>query len=338
MPGRDKVGEVREGRNSLQGIGKEVGEYILVLDDLSWDEISEQMGWEPADLVHARSLEVYLLDQQLDQLPPCDSIIGIGTKLAIEAAKYFAWKKEAKFICIPGSLDTDAFARPSIEIWQNSIPQYLGKIYADTLILDYDLLRNVPDEVNISGAAHLLAVHTACFDWEYAKKQGKSRVIYSHKAVDEARKMLDDFSYSLSDLRICNDKGLRALAEGYLKLQEICTETENTRVRVGSEHYFKLELAERLQRPLDDGGTLALGIFLMARLQNNKPEQVISMLDELGLDFQPMNLDVSAAHLGASLMDLRYFVERKQGLFYTCINDSNMDEEWAFEMMQGLIF
>lgn len=338
MSDRNQLGVIREGSGSAKGIGKEEGKYVIVLADLSWEDCQDFIGGEPEDIVQVRNLEEYWLEEQLDQIPPCDKIIGLGSKMALEAAKYLAWKKELPLITIPRTLDTDAFIQPEIDIFQNYQPFRIGEISPDILVLDYDMMRSVPEDFNIAGVANLLAVHTACFDWEHAKAQGKAGMSYSHKAVDDARKMLDDLTIFLSDIGQNNNKGLRALAEGYIQLQNACYEFETTRVKIGSAHYFKQELSERLQKEFEGGGVLALGIFLMARLQNNKPDEVISWMDEVGLDFQPMHLDLSPGILSSSLLDLNYYVQRKPGLFYTCLNDANMDEEWVYEMIQGLVF
>lgn len=41
----------------------------------------------------------------------------------------------------------------------------------DPLVIDFDLLRTAPPELNVAGIGDLLSIHTATFDWEYVMQK-----------------------------------------------------------------------------------------------------------------------------------------------------------------------
>ena len=64
----------------------------------------------------------------------------------------------------------DAFVTPAAGIRRGHRVDYVGESSPDPLVIDYDVLRTAPPELNIAGVGDLLSIHTACFDWELAQK------------------------------------------------------------------------------------------------------------------------------------------------------------------------
>ncbi len=75
---------------------------------------------------------------------------------------------------IPTVLSVNAFVTPATGIRINHEVKYIGTTSSDPLIIDYDILRTTPRNLNIAGVGDLLSIHTASFDWQYAQNKGKS--------------------------------------------------------------------------------------------------------------------------------------------------------------------
>jgi len=322
----------------LTELSPQLKKYVVFISESEWDSIQTLLEHEPIDLFQINSLEESQLEIHADNIQDCEFVLGVGGSLGIEAAKFAAFQKSRKLITIPGSLASSEYAHTRVRTFNYEEEQVLGEISPEALVLDFQILGEIPPDIHAEGLAELFAMHTAVFDCEHAKSQGKAGENYSHKAIDDAKQILSDLEVRVGDISMGTERGLEALADAQLKQREICQEAESENIKKGSEHVFKQFLEEQAQRSFESAGLLALCTLLMARLQNNQADSLYQQLKESGIFFQPAHLGLQPPHLARSLQDLRYYVQRKQGLPYTCLNDAYIDEEWVFEMIQDLEF
>ncbi|MEM6801944.1 MAG: iron-containing alcohol dehydrogenase [Bacteroidota bacterium] len=330
--------QILRGRNLLLEVLTSLDSYAVLLSELDWDMIAPLIEKEPLDVISINSREESQLEIHADNLPACEYILGIGGLNALEAAKFAAFQRNIKLILLPLSLARSSYADPAIRVLNYDQEKIIGELEAEKLLIDFQLLEEIPPDIHAEGLAEIFSIQTACFDWEHARNQGQSREHYSHKAIDDARAILSDIEMRVSDISMGSEKGLDALVDAQISLANICRDTDNARVKGGSEHIFKILLEEQLKQNFEAAGLLALSTLLMARLQNNKAGELLQMLKASGIFFQPSELGIQAPHLLSVLQDLRYFVQRRQGLVYTCLNDAYIDEEWVYEMIQDLEF
>jgi glycerol-1-phosphate dehydrogenase [NAD(P)+] len=279
-----------------------------------------------------------VLDSQIEEMPPCDTIVGIGGGQAVDAAKYMSWKKGIRLVSIPTILSVDAFVTTAAGVRRNHSVVYVGESFPDPLIIDFDVIRTAPANLNIAGIGDLLSVHTATFDWELAESRGKSEYPFSKDNVSLARGVVANLESLLSEIRNNEDAGLKAIVEGYMKLNEVCMPAGHWRIEEGSEHYLFYELEERLKRSFIHGDIIGLGIYIMSRLQKNDPQRITTMMDYAGLDYQPKALHISRQDLEASLLNLKIFVTQNEHLWHTIINEAEIDKKWVDEVLNDLSF
>ncbi|MEM8891980.1 MAG: iron-containing alcohol dehydrogenase [Bacteroidota bacterium] len=330
--------QILRGSGVLAELSAQLKKYVVFISESEWDSIHSFLEHEPIDLFQINTLEESQLEIHADNIQDCEYVLGVGGSLGIEAAKFAAFQKFRKLITIPGSLASSEYAHTRVRTFNYQEEQVLGEISPDTLVLDFQILGEIPPDIHAEGLAELFAMHTAVFDCEHAKSQGKAGENYSHKAIDDAKQILSDLEVRVGDISMGTERGLEALADAQLKQREICREAESENIKKGSEHVFKQFLEEQAQRSFESAGLLALCTLLMARLQNNQADSLYQQLKESGIFFQPAHLGLQPPQLARSLQDLRYYVQRRQGLPYTCLNDAYIDEEWGFEMIQDLEF
>ena len=99
---------------------------------------------------------------------------AVGGGLAIDTAKYVASANELPLIAIPTILSTDAFLTDATGVRENGCVQYLPTKTPDTVIVDMDMLCNAPAAMRASGAADILSIATALWDWQEAEKMGEN--------------------------------------------------------------------------------------------------------------------------------------------------------------------
>lgn len=332
------VNQLRIGRDVSKGIGNELGNYVVATMEIPWNIIKKSIGKSPTHIINVTSVEMNWINQEIKKIPEFDTIVGIGGGMAIDVAKYIAWKLNKKLVSIPTILSVDAFTTPAAGVRVNHDVQYLGHSSPDPLIIDYNLLRSAPKELNIAGVGDLFSIHTASFDWKYANSKGKSEYPYKEEALLGGEKILEFIYNNIGNIRENNDNGLRAIVEAYISLNTICLPIDHFRIEEGSEHYLFYELEERLKRPFIHGNIIGLGIYLMSRLQNNKPDFITEIMNESNLSYHPKHMNIQKDSLQESLLSLKKYVKAKDKLWYTIIDDSEIDNDWVSENLINLIF
>jgi glycerol-1-phosphate dehydrogenase [NAD(P)+] len=338
ITGQTNVVSFRVGSGSLKYLGQNIGRFVVTSTEVPWKIAQERIGATPENVYFIESLEQHILDEHLAALPPCDSIVAIGDGKAVDAGKYFAWKKGLRLITVPTVLSADAFVTPAAGVRHQHQVVYIGESKPDPLVIDYDVIRTAPKELNIAGIGDLLAAHTATFDWELAHSQGKSEYPLSQSMISRARGIISDLFAVLPEIAQMTDKGIDAIVEGYLRMNAICLPASHWRAEEGSEHYVFYELEERLQRPLIHGHIIGLGIYLMSRLQKNQHMGITQIMKRAGLPFQPAAVKISYEQLLASLLNLKSYVQKDNRFWYTVINHTEITKEWAEEILAGLSF
>lgn len=338
IEGNTNVRSQRFGAGSVDGLSDELGRFVVTTMDIPWRVTKERLGGSPAAVLTVESMELDVIERQVAAAPECDTVVGIGGGQAIDLAKYLAWKRGIRLVSIPTVLSVDAFVTPAAGVRRNHQVEYVGNSSPDPLVIDYDLLRTAPADLNIAGVGDLLSIHTATFDWVLAQKSGKSEYAFSQQDVDTARSILNDVMAKASDIRKCTDAGLQAIVDGYMRINAICLPAGHYRVEEGSEHYLFYELEERLARPFIHGHIVGLGIYLLSRLQDNAPDKVTRFMNEVGLKYQPVDMAIKRGDLTASLLGLREFVSRRPHLWYTVINEQPLTSQWIEAALSSLQF
>ncbi len=336
--GSTNVRSERFGAGSIERLGDELGNFIVTTMPVPWQVARPRMGGTPTAVVMVESMEVDVLDRQLAELPACDTFVGIGGGQAIDMAKYFAWKRGARLVSVPTVLSVDAFVTPAAGVRRNHIVEYLGITSPDPLVIDYELLRTAPADLNIAGVGDLLSIHTATYDWCLAEQAGHSEFPFARRDVDAARAILADTIALANEIRRCTDAGLQAIVDGYMRINTLCLPAGHYRVEEGSEHYLFYELEERLKRPFIHGHIVGLGVYLLSRLQENEPDMVTSFMHQVGLKFQPAEMAIRRDDLLESLGNLREYVKSRQHLWYTIINERKIDRKWSEASIAELKF
>ena len=206
------VTSLRIGSGVIKNIGKDAGRFVVATMEIPWKLTTKLLGAEARKVVIIESIEESWLNEQLSDLPGCDCIIGIGGGQAIDAGKYFAWKLEIPFISIPTIMSVNAFVTPAAGIRRNHQVVYLGEVSPNYLIIDYDIIRSAPRELNIAGIGDLLSIHTASFDWEHAQSKGMSEYPFSSSITRKASEILGELYPHIPAIRNAENEGLKATA------------------------------------------------------------------------------------------------------------------------------
>jgi glycerol-1-phosphate dehydrogenase [NAD(P)+] len=327
----------RFGRGEANGIGSELGSFLVTTMDLPWSIAQQRIGGEPAAVLMVESMEVETLERQLAAAPPVEAVVAVGGGQAIDLGKYIAWKRNCRLITIPTIISVDAFVTPAAAVRKNHRVEYVGSSSPDPLVIDYDLIRTAPPELNIAGVGDLLSIHTATFDWELTHQAGKDQHEFSAADIARAREILADVSRRADEIHTLSDEGIRCIVDGYIGVNTICLPRGHYRAEEGSEHFLFYELEERTKRAYVHGHIVGLGIYLMSRLQENSPAAITALMDRLGLRYHPADLGIDRTTLQESLQDLKAYSE-SIGLWYSILQQRHITTEWIAQAISGLKF
>ncbi len=220
-------------------------------------------------------------------------VYGVGGGLAIDTAKYVAAANELPLIAIPTILSTDAFLTDATGVRENGCVQYLRTKTPDTVIVDMDLLCNAPAAMRASGAAEILSIATALWDWQEAEKMGEnsSDQQITPQAVAIAETLLQTLLENAREIGSGTPKGLKLLLDLLCMEVQLCHLCGHSRVEEGSEHYFTYALEKHLtsanSENLLHGELVGLGILLMAALQSQPWMQYRHALQCLQINYRP---------------------------------------------------
>jgi len=336
MEGQTNVRSARFGVGAIDGIGKELGRFIVTTMPVPWQRAQTRLGAIPVAVLMVENMKFETLDRQVAAAPECDTVLAIGGGQAIDLGKYLAWKRGHRLVSTPTILSVDAFVTPAAGIRRGHRVEYVGQTSPDPLVIDYDLIRTAPPELNIAGVGDLLSIHTACFDWELAHRAGRSEYPFRAEDIAAARAILAGTMAKADAIRACSDDGLRAIVEGYMQVNTLCLPAGHYRVEEGSEHYLFYELEERLKRSFIHGWIVGLGVHLLSRLQDNQHAEAVAFMDAVGLRYQPVQMEIRRDDLVASLLNLRGYVEGRSDLWHTIIHERALTPKWIEEALKTL--
>ena len=173
IEGQTNVRSSRFGAGAIDGIGRELGRFIVTTMDVPWQRAQPRIGAQPVAVLLVENREIETLERQIAAAPEGDTVLAIGGGQAIDLGKYLAWRRGLRLVSAPTILSVDAFVTPAAGIRRGHRVEYVGQTTPDPLVIDYDLIRTAPPELNIAGVGDLLSIHTACFDWELAARANR---------------------------------------------------------------------------------------------------------------------------------------------------------------------
>jgi glycerol dehydrogenase-like iron-containing ADH family enzyme len=93
---------------------------------------------------------------------------------------------------------------------------------------------------------------------------------------------------------------------------DLCEEFGNSRPEEGSEHFFAYNAELRTGKQFVHGEIVCLGVLLMSRLQDNRPDWVMSLLEDLGVSYRPTEIGLEPGELRDALSTLDEFCRQEQ--------------------------
>jgi glycerol dehydrogenase-like iron-containing ADH family enzyme len=299
------------------------------MEDL-WHKFERFFDENLAGIHLVKTLEHDALEVELEGLPACNSVIGLGGGQAIDVAKYVSWTRRLPLFQVPTAMTVDAAFGHRMAIRFDGQVRYIGWAVPEAVYVDLDVIQGAPPALNRSGVGDILCYHTARADWRLAHKRGKTEPQwpYDQHLVDQATQVLESVLNGLDEIHDVTDKGVRILMEA-LRWGGTAYHNAgwNGRHVEGVEHFFFYALEYLTRKKFIHGQPVCLGVYIGSALQDNQPQEMLAAIHRAGVDIRPEAMGVTWDDVARTLHGLCAFVE-ETGLWYTIANEATITDEF----------
>ncbi len=268
------------------------------------------------------SLAATDLDRLVDSLPESTGVIvGLGGGMALDAAKWCAWRTGRPLVLAPGVVSVDAVVTNAVAVREAGGVVYRGFVVAEAIILDPDFVRQAPARLNRAGVGDLVSIHTGLHDWRLGAAAGA--IPFDDGIAAAAAAVLDRVEALAPAIGGVTDAGLEGVLRAYAEVNALCLRAGHSGPEEGSEHYLGYRLEQVTGRSFVHGELIGLGTILMATLQGNDPARPRRILEACRVDWSPAALGVDRAAIREALVGLPAFV-RAQHLPHSVVDEVDL--------------
>ena len=305
-------------------------DWLVVTMPEPWAIANQQFSRSPAILHHVTTMAETDVERSVSNLPTIQGVLGIGGGSCMDYAKYVAWTRQIPLLLAPSIVSVDACLTDAVAVRRDGKVHYLGQVYPKEVIVDFDLIRAAPPELNRAGAGDILSIHTALCDWKIAHEHHQEP--YNAEIAAKSRALLDILSANADAIRNVTPEGIRVLVELFWAEVVLCYQNGSSRPEEGSEHFWAYNLEYLTGRSFVHGDLIAMGILLMSALQENDVEGVRERIKAIGLRYTPEALKLSPDTIKKSLLSAREYAIEDQ-LNFSVLNVREITPSLANELI-----
>jgi len=322
------------GDDMLSSASKQFGTFVAVTTPSPWAIVQARLHHQPLDVCFIKGLEEDYLQRLADEVPDTDAIVGIGGGMAIDAAKYLAWKKGLSLFQIPTITSTDACFTSTIAVRREG--KTVGTqidVRPELIIVDYDIIRQGPARLNRAGIGDILAFHTSLYDWKLAARQGITD--WDEELAKGITVLLKRAIAAAPEVGALSWAGIHALMEIFKESSDYFRKYSGIPFSCGSEHLFAWNLEWITGRHFVHGEVVCLGIALLSFLQANAPEEILQAIHAAKVRYKPEDIGVAWDNVYQAVVTLREFNQATRG-WYTVVDERPVNAS-TFQAMKNFI-
>jgi glycerol-1-phosphate dehydrogenase [NAD(P)+] len=309
------------------------GSYLLVSQPEPLAQLEPSVAGRARQVRIADSLEETALEEAATGIPPVDRVVGIGGGMAMDVAKFLAWRRGLPVVLAPSIVSVDASVTNTVALRRGGRVVYEGFVVAERILVDLALIAAAPPALNRAGVGDLLSIQTGRVDWALGARAGR---IAFDDGVDAAAAAVLERLYGLAEeVAVVSDRALESILRSYVEVNALLLRVGHSGPEEGSEHYFAYAVEAHTGRSFVHGELIGLGVVLMSGLQGAGQARAIDFLDRCRVAWRPTDLDLDRGVLRAVLLELPVFV-REAGLPYSIIDEARLDANIADRLLDAI--
>jgi glycerol-1-phosphate dehydrogenase [NAD(P)+] len=297
------------------------GRVALICQPEPLAELDATVVGAVAEIRFVSSLDHEALTDLVAGLPSVDVIVGLGGGMAMDAAKYVAWRRDLPLLLLPSIVSVDACVTNTVAVRTRGGIEYQGFVVADSIVVDTDLIRRAPARLNRAGVGDLLSIHTALWDWQAGVRAGRST--YRPEIAARSAAVLDRIDDVADEIGDVSPMAVEAIVRAYAEVNALCLDVGHSQPEEGSEHYLGYRMEAMTGRSFVHGELIGLGTVTMAVAQGHDPERPVRILERCQVAWRPDELGLEPTVLEQALAGLPAFA-REQRLPYSVIDETDL--------------
>ena len=305
---------------------------LYVAPDAIRDAIGSALGRRTVIYYEGNDTDIHRLDADIAALPRFDAVVGLGGGVAIDVAKYCAWRRKRPLWLVPSIMSVDACFSVPVAVRDNHRVVYIGESRPEAIYIDFDLIQAAPVHLNRAGIGDILSCHTALYDWRLASNAYPRVIRWSDAIAAHTARLLDDIRGNVDEIRQVTENGIRCVMEGYRWVAETAPGVGGCFYEEGSEHFFAYTVEYLTARRFLHGQLVCLGVYLMSLLQQNDPDAALAMIVGAGVDIRPQAVGLTTDEIYATLIEAPDQVARER-YTHSIINERPLTPDISREIV-----
>lgn len=330
-----KVPTLAYGDDLIERYDPPEADYAIITMEELWEKVAGRFTRQPAAVLFVRELDWYRLEAMERALPEVGAVAGLGGGLAQDAAKYLGWRRHIPVDEFVSITSVDASVTKSIAARAGGHVTYIGYIVPRDVYVDMPLIQSAPPRLNRSGVGDILCAHTALWDWKFAHEQ--TGETYDPAAVEQMEGWLARIVREGEEIRQVSAQGVRTVMEAFAEISIICRTFGSSRPQEASDHTFAYNAEFQTGRSFLHGELVALGAWVMACLQDNRPEFLADAYARTGILWQPRDINLSRAEFGQILATLNGY-QANFGRRFSVLDRRPIDPAFIDRVADPLLF
>jgi len=305
--------------------------YLVVTMADLWDKFRHHFDRHLAAVHRVDTIDGDALEAQLQRLPACQSVVGLGGGQAVDTAKYFAWRRRLPLFQVPTALTVNAPWGHRAGLRFQGHVRYLGFVVPEAVYVDYEVIQAAPPLLNRSGVGDVFCYHTAHADWRLTRDRGlcEPKWPYDEGLVAEAGEVLDEVMRHADDIHAVNEEGIRVLATanrwGGAAFHNAGW---NPRHIEGIDHFVFYALEHYTGRKFIHGQPVCLGVYVGSLLHGHRAEEMLEAIRRVGVDIRPEAMGITWGDVEHALVRLPEFV-REAGLWHGIAHEARITPDFV---------
>lgn len=311
--------------------------FLLVTMEDMWPIFEKEFVGADCHRYFVQTVDEQALLADLAKLPPVEAVVGLGGGMAVDTAKFFSWKKRLPLFQVQTALSMNASWGQRCGVRIDGAVRYIGWAVPQAIYIDYDVIRAAPKHLNYSGIGDILCNFTGVLDWRYATAVGKCEPKWPYDTA-VAQRSLDNVENVLrntNEIRDLTDKGIQVLIDGLRWGTSYHGNGWNPRHIEGIDHFFFYTLEYETGRKFLHGQPVCLGVYIGALLHQNRAEEMLKAIHEVGLDIRPEAMGVTWADVANALFKMRDYVHRNK-LWHSIAHDAEIKSDFVDQVRAGV--